>query len=346
MQILNALQTYFKAKSPSIAGLHIGADGLKLICLSKAGEHFQVEHYASVALPPGVMQENAIKDSAAITVAVKQLVAQTNGKIKNVAIALPVMAVISKVIQLNAILNEIQLEEFIQFEAEQHLPHPIDEVSLDFQVLGANPKNPQLIDVLLVASHKNNIEARVAAIAAGGIQVKIVDVETHAIERACQLLRNDWPARGVQQTVAVVTLSALVLSLVVLHNNEVVFTRSENVGSEQLTNTLPDDDSSEVLAPFTELVLLQIKRLLQFFFSTAQTSAINYFVIAGGSVQLPGLAAKIAEQLNLIVAVADPFANMLLAPAIDVALLKQAAPDLLLCTGLALHNFGPRWLAS
>lgn len=343
-----------------VAGLHIGATSLKLLCLSKAGEHFQVEHYATAKLPSGAVLEKEIKDNVAITQAVKQLVAQTSGKIKNVAIALPDTAVISKVIQMDASLSEMKLEELIQFEAEQHLPHSLDEVSLDFQVLGPNVKNQQLVDVLLVASHKNNVETRVAAIAGGGVQVKVVDVESYAIERACQLLRDEWPERGNQQTVAVFIFSALVLSLVVLHNNEVIFARSENFGSDQLTkniqqrynmtyeeaeqaklnNTLPDDYASEVLEPFKELVLLQIRRSLQFFFSTAQTSEIDYVVLAGGSAQLPGLAEKITEQMNLKVSVADPFANMQLAPAIDAALLKREAPGLLLCAGLAMHNFG------
>lgn len=360
MQILNSLKTCLRVKAPTVAGLHVGATSLKLLCLSKAGDRLQVEHYATAPLPHGAVLEKEIKDSAAITEAVKQLVAQTNGKIKQVAIALPDTAVISKVIQMDASLSEMKLEELVQFEAEQHLPHPLDEVSLDFQVLGPNAKNQQLLDVLLVASHKNNVEARVAAITAGGVQVKVVDVESYAVERASQLLRNEWPEQGNQQTVAIFILSALVLSLVVLHNNEVIFARNENFGSEQLTktiqqrynlsyaeaeqakvnNTLPADYNSEVLEPFKELVLLQIRRSLQFFFSTAQTSEIDYFVLAGGSAQLPGLTEKIAEQLNLKVAVADPFANMQLAPSVDAALLKHEAPGLLLCAGLAMRNFG------
>lgn len=358
MQILNSFKSYFKIKPPTLAGLHIGATSLKLLCLTKSGDKLQVENYAAVPLPQGAVLEKEVKDSAAMTAAVKQLVAQTGGKIKQVAIALPDNAIISKVIQMDGSLSEMKLEELVQFEAEQHLPHPLDEVSLDFQVLGPNAKNPQLVDVLLVASHKNNVESRVAAILAGGMQVKVVDVESYAIERACQLLRDEWPEQGNQQTVAVFLLSALVLSLVVLHNNNVIFARSENFGSDQLNkmiqqrynmsyeeaeqaklnNTLPDDYATEVLEPFKELVLLQIRRSLQFFFSTAQTSEIDYFVLAGGSAQLPGLAEKIAEQLNLKVVVANPFAKMQLASGVDEELLKKEAPGLLLCAGLALRN--------
>jgi len=361
MQIHNYLQackTYFGVKAPTIAGLHIGATSLKLLCLSKAGDRFQVEHYASVPLPQGAVLEKEIKDSDAITQAVKQLVHMTGGKIKHIALALPDNAIISKVIQMDASLSELKLEELIQFEAEQHLPHPLDEVSLDFQVVGPNAKNPQLLDVLLVASHKNNVESRVAAIMAGGVHVKVVDVESYAIERACQLLRDEWPEQGNQQTVAIFVLSALVLTLVVLHDNKVIFARSENFGSDQLTKmiqqrynmsyeeaeqaklkgVLPDDYAQEVLEPFKELVLLQIRRSLQFFFSTAQTLEIDYFVLAGGSARLPGLADKIGEQLNLKVSVANPFANMQLASTVDAEVLQHEAPGLLLCAGLALRN--------
>ncbi len=360
MQILNSLKSYFNLKPPVLAGLHIGASSLKLLCLSKTGERFQIEHYANVPLPSGAVLEKEIKDSAAITHAIKQLIAQTRGAIKHVAIALPDNAIISKTIQMDASLSEMQLEELIQFEAEQHLPHPLEEVSLDFQVTGINAKNSQLIDVLLVASHKKNVESRVEAITAGGLQVKAVDVESYAIERACQLLREQWPERGNQQTIVIFVLSALVLTLVVLHDNNVIFTRSENFGSEQLTqsiqqrynlsyeeaeqaklnNTLPADYVTSVLQPFEELVLLQIRRLLQFFFSASHYSEINHFVLAGGSAQLPGLAERITEQLNVQVVVANPFADMIIAPGINTALLNQEAPGLLLCTGLALRNFG------
>lgn len=357
--ILKLFNNAFKLSSAPLAGLHIGATSLKLLALGKSSDRFQIEHYVTAPLPAGAVLEKEIKDSDAVTEALKQLIAQTKGKIKHVAIALPDNVVISKVIQMDAALSEIQLENLIQFEAEQHLPHAIDEVNLDFQVLGPNAKNQQLVDVLLVASHKSNIEARLTAITAAGFQVKVIDVESYAIERACLLLRDEWPEQGNQQTVAIFMLSALVLSMIILHDNNVVFTRSENFGSDQLTksiqqrynmtyqqaeqaklkNELPPDYRKEVLEPFEELVLLQIRRALQFFFSTGQYSELNHFVLAGGGAQLPDLAEKIAEQLNVKVSVANPFAHMQIAPAVDENAIKTEAPGLLLCSGLAMRNF-------
>ncbi len=360
MQIFNAIKSHLNFKAPLIAGLHIGASSLKLLCLKKADEQFYVEHYATVPLPAGAVVEKEIKNSRAITDAVKQLVAHTKGKIQQVAIALPDNAVISKIIQMESSLSETQLENLIPFEAEQHLPHPLEEVSLDFQVLGTNNKNQHLVDILLVASHKDKVASRIAAIAAGGMQVKVVDVESYAIERACQLLRWEWPEQGNQQTVAVCMFTALGLSLIILQNNNIIFMRSENFGSEQLTkliqqrynlsfqeaeqakinNNLPENYINEVLEPFREGVISQIRRALQFFFSTAQQAEINYFILAGGSAYLAGLAEKIAEQLKIKVAIANPFFNMTIAPTIDATLLKQEAAGLLLCSGLAMRNFG------
>lgn len=357
--ILKLFKNAFSLSSTSLAGLHIGASSLKLLSLGKSGDRFQIEQLATTPLPAGAVLEKEIKDGAAVTAALKQLVAQTRGKIKNVAIALPDNVVISKVIQMDANLSEMQLENLIQFEAEQHLPHAIDEVNLDFQVLGPSAKNPQLIDVLLVASHKSNVEARLAAITAAGLEVKVIDVESYAIERACMLLRDEWPEQGNHQTVAVFVLSSLVSSLIVLHDNNVIFTRSENFGSDQLTksiqqrynmsyqdaeqaklnNSLPSGYEKEVLEPFEELVLLQIRRALQFFFSTAQYSELNHFVLAGGGARLPGLTQKITEQLNVKVSVADPFAQMQISSEVNATALREEAPALLLCSGLAMRNF-------
>src|SRR5665811_875088 len=130
------------------------------------------------------IRDRAISD--AITRAVKA----SGTRAKSCAIAVSGSAVFTKTISLSADLAESDIESQVQIEANQYIPYPLDEVSLDFEVLGPSPRNADLMDILLAASKSENIESRQDAIDNAGLKAKVVDVEAFAIANAFELIRQ------------------------------------------------------------------------------------------------------------------------------------------------------------
>lgn len=349
---------FFKRKSPPLLAIDLSSCSVKLLELSKHNNSYRIESYAVEALPNDVMQEQEIKDPAAVGLAVQKLVKRSRTKAKYGAIAVAGSAVITKVIQMNANLTESELENQIQVEADRYIPYPLEEVNIDFQVIGPNAKNPELNDVLLAASRSENVDARVEVLAHAGIMAKVVDIEAYAIERSLELIADQLPNRGVDKTIAVVDIGSTMTTLNVLHNNSTVYTREQIFGGKQLTEEiqrryglsyeeagiakkqggLPDDYVSGVLAPFREGLVQQIGRSLQFFYSSSDYSQVDHIVLAGGTSVIPGLVNTIEEKLGIPATVANPFAHMDLSAKVSVPAINSDAPSLMICCGLALRG--------
>ena len=193
---------------------------------------------------------------------------------------------ITKIIPMPADLTEEDMEAQIQVEANQYIPYPIEEVSLDFEVLGPVKDNPDMVNVLLAASRTENVDLRIAALDLGGLGTKVVDVEAFAMENAFKLIA-DQLAVPKDAVVAVVDVGATMTTLIVLKGQRTIYSREQVFGGKQLTDEvmrryglsyeeaglakrqggLPESYEIEVLEPFKEAMVQQISRLLQFFFA-------------------------------------------------------------------------------
>ncbi len=277
---------------------------------------------------------------------------------KQAAVAVPDSAVITKVVQVNDALSEQEMEELVIIEADKYIPYPIDEINLDFEIQGHSAKNAALLDVLIVASRAENVNSRVEAITRAGLEAKVVDVESYTVERVAQLFTKDLPAGGQDKIVPIIDIGANYTHLFVLNNMKLIFSREEKFGEMQLIesiaqhynmsieeawaakkeNKLPDDYEQEILEPFKEMVLLQIKRTLQFFYSTSQHSFVDHILLAGGIARQAGLAQLIQEQLNVPATVVNPLSTMSFGKNINREELDEDAPSLMVACGLALRN--------
>jgi type IV pilus assembly protein PilM len=351
--------SFFKRKSPPLLAIDLSSCSVKLLELSKDQQGYRIESYGAEGLPPGAMQEQEIKDVEAVGLAVQRLLKRTRSKAKYGAVAVAGSAVITKVIQMNAALSEVELANQIQVEADRYIPYPLQEVNIDFQVIGPNANNPDLNDVLLAASRSENVDARVEVLAYAGLTAKVVDIEAYAIERALELIADQLPNKGKNQTIAVVDIGSTITTLSVLHNNSTVYTREQIFGGKQLTEEiqrryglsfeeagiakrqggLPDDYVSEVLIPFRDSLVQQIGRSLQFFFSSTDYIKVDHIVLAGGTSVIPGLVTVVEEKLGIPALVANPFSRMSLSPKVSVPAINADAPSLLICCGLALRAF-------
>lgn len=251
------------------------------------------------------------------------------------------------------------MEAQVEMEANQYVPFPLEEVNLDFEVLGPSEKNPEMLDVLLAACRAEHVDDRVAALGIGGLNCQIVDVEAYALERACQELASQWPNAGEDLTVALADIGASTTTLTVLHNNKTVYTRQQNFGGKQLTEeiqrrygltleevaiakhkgSLPESYESEVLDPFKEVVAQQVNRAIQYFLSATPYDNVDLVVLAGGISSIPGLDDLIRERLGVDTSIANPFTNMSLDAKVSAHALSHDAPAIMIACGLALRSF-------
>jgi type IV pilus assembly protein PilM len=348
----------FESKSKPIVGLDISSTSVKLLELSRHGSGYRVESYAVKALAPGSVVEKNISDEDAVADAIRQVVATSKCKLKDVAVAVAGSAVITKLIDMPAGMDDEALESQITIEADQYIPFPLDEVSIDFEVQGPAEDNPDQVKVLLAACRRENVEVRAGVLEQAGLHPKVVDVEAYTIERAYPLISEQWEDQE-EQVVAIIDIGATMTTLSVLSNGNTIYTREQLFGGKHLTEEiqrryglsfaeaglakkqggLPDDYEEEVLAPFKDAVVQQVTRSLQFFFSSSQYNEVDHIVIAGGVASIDGLAELIQERLNTVTTIANPFVSMSVASRVNAMALANDAPSLMIATGLALRSF-------
>jgi type IV pilus assembly protein PilM len=348
----------FSTKTPPLIGVDISSTAVKLLQLTPAGGRYRVEHYAVEPLPPNAVVEKNIVEVEAVGEAIKRALARSGAKTRFAAAAVAGSAVITKVIPMPADLSEDDLESQIQGEANQYIPYPLEEVSLDFEVLGPVKDNPDMMNVLLAASRTENVDVRVAALDIGGLVARVVDVEAFAMENAYKLIADQLSVPK-DATVAVVDIGATMTTLIVLKNQRTIYTREQVFGGKQLTDEvmrryglsyeeaglakrqggLPESYEIEVLEPFKEAMVQQISRLLQFFFAGSEYTKVDQVVLAGGCASISGIAEMVEEQLGVPAIVANPLAGMALSGRVQAQTLQQDAPALMIACGLALRSF-------
>jgi type IV pilus assembly protein PilM len=347
----------------SILGLDISSTAVKLLELSqssgRSGQHYRVEAYGVEPLPANAVVEKNIADVDAVGQAIVNVVRRSRTKAKQAAVAVSGSAVITKVITMPSSLSDREMEGQIQLEADQYIPYPLEEVNLDFEVLGVSEKNPELMDVLLAASRSENVDDRVAALDYAGLDAAVVDVEAYAMENAFVLLADQLSAAGDNQTVAIADIGATTTTLNVLNNGKIVYTREQNFGGRQLTEEiqrryglsheeagmakrqggLPDNYVPEVLDPFKDAMAQQVSRSLQFFFSSSAFNSVDHIILAGGSASIPGIDELIEEKIGTPASIANPFASMSVSSNVKPQGLSNDAPSLMISCGLALRSF-------
>ena len=345
------------AKTP-LVGLDISSTAVKLLQLTESGGRYRVEHYAVEPLPPNAVVEKNIVEVEAVGEAIKRAVARSGTKARHAAAAVSGSSVITKIIPVQGDLDEDSLEDQVQLEASNYIPFPIDEVSIDFEVLGPMPNNPEMLQVLLAASRTENVELRQSALELGNLAAKVIDVEAFAMENAFRLVADQLSVPK-DAIVALVDIGATMTTLNVLRGQRSIYTREQVFGGKQLTDEvmrryglsydeaglakrqggLPESYEVEVLEPFKEALVQQVSRLLQFFYAGSDFNRVDQVVLAGGCASIAGIGTLVEEQLGVPTVIANPLANMALGPRVQAHALAQDAPALMIACGLALRSF-------
>ena len=305
---------FFKKKTTPMLGIDISATAVKLLELTRSGDQLRVESYAVEALPTNAVVDKNIADLDAVGESIAKALTRSRTKLDTAAIAVAGSSVITKVITMPAGLSENDLEEQIRSEADQYIPFPLEEVSMDFQVLGEDPTTPERVEVMLAAARSEVVDNYAAALSVAGLTAKVVDVESFATDNALALIMGEFAQDGV---VAVADIGSAVTSFSVMENLKTVYYREQPFGGMQLTQDiqrryglsfeeagiakkrggLPDNYEPEVLDPFKESMMQQIERAQQFFFSSSNISHIDRLVMAGGCSSIPGVVQLVQKRL-------------------------------------------------
>jgi type IV pilus assembly protein PilM len=351
--------SWFNKKQNAVLGIDISTAAVKLLELSKVGARYRVESYAVAPLPKDAVIDKHIANSNIIADAVKSAVKQSGTKLRQAAVAVSGSAVMTKIITMPASMSDEEMEDQIMVEADQYVPYALDEVNLDFEVQRPNENNPDMVDVLIAASRKENINDRVETLSKAGLKAKIIDVEAFAMENAFSLLSDQLNDSLEGRTVAIADIGVSMATLNVLHDSRTVYTREQGFGGKQLTEEiqrryglsyeeagmakrhggLPDNYTVDVLDPFKRAMVQQIARSLQFFVSSSANRGIDSIILAGGCASIPGVDKLIEQSLGVSCCIANPFVNMVLSNKVKPQALSNDAPAMMVACGLALRSF-------
>ena len=355
-----SLGSLFSRQSSALLGLDISSSSVKLVELSrdKAG-NLVLDRCAIEPLERGWITDGNVENFDEVAEAVRRLVKKSGTRTKNVAMALPASAVITKKIILPGGLSEQELEIQVEAEANQYIPFSLDEVSLDFCVVGPSATSDGDVEVLIAASRKEKVNDRQGLAEAAGLKPVVVDVESYASRLATARLIESLPKQGLDTLVALFEVGALTTSMQVIKNDDVLYERDQAFGGAQLTQLivrqygfspeeaeskkrsgeLPDDYEASVLQPFVDSMAQEIGRALQFFFTSTPHNKVDYVMLAGGSSALPGLTDAVTQQTSFESMVANPFEGMILGSDVREKKMRREAASYLTSCGLALRRF-------
>jgi len=347
-------------KHVPMIGLDISSSSAKLVelGLSATGDYV-LERMASEPFEKGWITDGQIEKFDEVVGAVRKLLDKSGTKTRQVVMAMPQSAVITKRIMLPAGLRDEELELQVETEANQYIPFSLDEVSLDFCVIGPSPTSGGDIEVLIAASRKERVQDRQGLAEAAGLKPVVLDIESHASLLAMSRITDTLPNEGRDALVALFEIGADTTSLKVLREGEMLYDRDQAFGGAQLTtlisrqygfsfeeaeqkklsNDLPEDYDSQVLNPFVDSLSQEIGRALQYFFTSTPHHKVHYVMLAGGTATLPGLKDRVTDLTGFASMVVNPFEGMKIGNHVKETKVRKESPSYLTACGLAMRRF-------
>ena len=351
----------FSKKPQATLGLDIGTSSIRLVELDKtsAGK-WVLERCLVEALPANaIASDGRIEQFEQVVDAVRRLVKKSGTRAKLAVAALPASAVIAKKVILPEGLNEDEIDRQVEGEASQYIPFALEEVSLDYYVMGPSATSVGDEDVMIVAARKEKVDDMLALMSASGLKLKVLDVASYAAQAAAERLTASLPNGGRDALIGLVHVGASSTYLYIMRNGEVLFEREQSFGGAQLTQhiarlygmtqeeaeskkvsgQLPDDYGHVVLQPFIERLAQELQSALQFFYSSTPYNKVDYILLSGGSASLPKLTEEVTKVTGAACLLANPFDDMAVGPQVQDRKLRRDAPAFLTACGLAMRRF-------
>ena len=344
----------FGSKSKAVIGVDIGTHSIKLVELGGSANNPTVVAWGIAELPSGAFSENAIANADLVADALNTLIVKSGAKGDTVAVAVSSSHAITKVLGMPMDISGLELEEQISIEALHFIPYPIDEVNIDFEVIGKSSVNDQENDVLLVACRRSIVDDYIDLIESANLNLEYIDIDTFALERVYRSQKS--LSSNSDQPVAVFDIGSSSSHLMVVDGERVLYSRHQNFGASQLTKLVrkeygvnveeaedilsstqpPGDFISAVQEPFTEMLRQEVSRALQFFYSSSSYSNIDSIVLTGGCSGMSGLAGDLEVKMRAKVSVLNAVSNARVKS--NRAMITEVASSLSIAYGLSLRG--------
>ena len=348
-------------KKKDVIGLDIGSSSIKMVELKEDKNGYKLQNLAISPLPPEAIVDGALMDSATIIDTIRDVIAASKTKSKDVVTAVSGHSVIVKKISL-PFMTEAELEESIQWEAERYIPFDINDVNIDFKIFGSTQENPEVMDVVLVAAKKDIVNDYVSVIMESGLNPVIIDLDSFALEN--MLAINYETGEG--ETVAIANVGATVTNINIIKNNASAFTRDIFKGGNQITEEIQrqlhvDHEEAEkikvgtkvdltsqpiiqnVLKTASESLAVEIGNSLDFFQSTATYEKIGKLYLSGGGSKIKDFDIILQQQIGIPVEVVNPFKKIDYSGRdFDLEYLREIGPIMAVGVGLASRKVGDR----
>jgi len=349
------------AAGKNAIGLDIGSSSIKLIQLRETSKGIHLVNFDMALLPPEAVVDGALMNFTAIVEKIRELLRVHRIRFKECALSISGHSVIIKKISLPEMTEE-ELQESIQWEAEQYIPFEIKDVEVDVEIL--NPKAGQgQMDVLLVAAKKEIINDYVSVAMEAGLKPVIMDVDTFTIQNAFELNYGFPP----NEVIALINIGASVININIVANGITTFTRDIGMGGQMLTEEIQKQlnvsyeeaehyktggegtiSSSSIYREVqrlservSETLVTEIQRSIDFFAATTINADISRIYLSGGSSQIPALIRSLERRLEVPVELVNPFKNIVVDPKkFDFDLLQRMAPMAAVAVGLGLRRAG------
>ncbi len=342
------------APAPSTAvGLSIGTSSIKLVELKKTGKTWKLLHFGIVQLPEDAIVNREIINQITVVDSIRTLVSQIKLKNKNVCTALSGTSLIVKRMAVE-VTSKKELQDQVFWEAEQYLPFDVQEVVMDYDVVGET--KDKKADVILVAVKGSVLESYIVCVEDAGLRAKLVDVDYFALQN---LFEANYPVRSTE-AVAIVDIGASSLKIVVVHNGIPVFTKDSSMGGKNLTAEIQKNlnlsyfdaetlkisgqggampqEVNELIHIMCENFATEIKRAVDFYNASSVGAPVSYVLLAGGSSKLPNLPRIVEERVQLPTQIINPFNSITYDPSVFTAeYLNSIAPIAAIPMGLALR---------
>lgn len=340
------LEWFAGRRTAPVLGVDLSPAAVRVIELSSAGQRWRIERYSCRPLPHGAIRQGNIVHSSQVSQALADALHDCGTANRRAALALPSSLVIRKMLSVPDDLSEEALESQIEADAEESLPFSLDELRLDFAVIGPSAGEQGKSDVMLVAARKEKIDERLAIAEAAGLHTVAIDMETQALLQAVTL--HDGSAAGSASVASVVASDPPTLALVqlgrdssqfsVIRRGQVIFERELSVGLHKLEQEISrrPEQAASFSEAFHATVCQELRRAMQLHASAADHTDISLLLLAGATDKLPMLPAVISDRLSMLVQLANPFVGMEFASGVSEQVLQADASSCLVACGLAM----------
>ena len=338
-----------------LIGLDIGSRTLKAGEIVETKKGRRLKKFCTIDIPAGLIEDGVINDIESVADYIRQLFKTNKLKEQNVAVSIGGFSVIVKKINVQT-MDESKLQETIQFEAEQYIPFDISDVNLDFQILGENENNPNQMSVFLVAAKKEMVSEYINLVRLAGLNPCIIDVEAFALQN---IFEFNYDAKD--ETIALIDIGAGKTSLNILKGLSSLFMRDVSLGCGQINQKIVSlsgcsleeaeqmkfggqnekispEDLNEIVSSVVSDWCAEIKRALDFFYSTYPDDTITKIILSGGGANIKEFRQLLATEASAEVETINPFNKLEVADNFDSSYLKKIAPQAAICMGLALRR--------